>query len=178
MITSVGKLAFNGVMQVAYIVPDLKKAMAEYAANLKIGPWFVSEHFVGTEKLYRGTPSDVDMTIAMTYANQMNIELIQQLNDVPSVYRDVSDKRGFGFHHWGVATYDFDRAVADYRSRGYDVAFSTMLRGARLTYFDTTSHLPGMVELIEMNAQREEMFQNMYAAAVTWDGKDPVRPRR
>jgi hypothetical protein len=178
MITSIGNLTFSGVMQVAYIVPDLKKAMADYTANLKMGPWFVSERFAGTEKIYRGTPTDVNMTIAMTYANQMNIELIQQINDVPSVYRDISDKRGFGFHHWGVATYAFNDDLANYRARGYDVAFSTMLRGARLAYLDTTADLPGMVELIEMNGDRETMFQTMYAATLSWDGKDPVRPRQ
>ena len=75
----------------------------------------------------------------MTYANQMNIELIQQLNDVPSVYHDISDKRGFGFHHWGVATYILIATWQYYCSRGYEVAFSTVLRGARLAYLDTTA---------------------------------------
>ena len=51
MIASVGTLAFRGVMQVAYIVPDLNKAMADYTANLKMGPWFVSERFAGGEAL-------------------------------------------------------------------------------------------------------------------------------
>jgi hypothetical protein len=175
---NVDKLTFKGVMQVAYIVRDLKQAMSEFTASLKMGPWFVSPHFAGTDKTYRGAPSEVDMTIAMTYANHMNIELIQQLNDVPSVYRDVSDRRGFGFHHWGVATYDYERDLAAYRARGYEFAFYTMLRGARLAYLDTTADMPGMVELIEMNAQREEMFQAMYAASVTWNGKDPVRIRQ
>jgi hypothetical protein len=171
-------LSFRGVMQIAYIVPDLKQAIDQYCNRMKVGPWYVSEHFSGEDKKYRGAATDVDMTIAMSYSNQMCIELIQQLNDVPSVYTEVRDRRGYGFHHWGVGTYDFARDAAHYRDRGYELAFWTMLRGAPLAYFDTTEHLPGMVELIEMNKPREDMFRMMFEASLGWDGRDPVRIRR
>jgi Glyoxalase/Bleomycin resistance protein/Dioxygenase superfamily len=172
------KPTFKGVMQIAYIVPDLRAAIEHYRRATNVGPWYVSEHFIGEDKKYRGVATDVDMTIAMSYSNQMCIELIQQLNDVPSVYTEVRDQRGYGFHHWGVGTYDFERDAAHYRSRGYELAFWTMLRGAPLAYFDTTAHLPGMIELIEMNSMREDMFTMMYEASRTWDGTDPVRARR
>lgn len=172
------KLSFTGVMQIAYIVPDLKAAIGQYVSGMNVGPWFVSEHFSGEDKRYRGKPTDVDMTIAMSYSNQMCIELIQQLNDTPSVYTDIRDKRGYGFHHWGVGTYNFERDAGHYRKQGYELAFWTMLRGAPLAYYDTTAHLPGMVELIEMNTMREDMFTMMYEASRNWDGTDPVRARR
>jgi hypothetical protein len=35
-----------------------------------------------------------------------------------------------------------------------------------------------MVELIEMNNMREDMFTMMYEASLGWDGSDPVRARR
>jgi hypothetical protein len=172
------KLSFRGVMQIAYIVPDLKAAIEQYVSLMKVGPWYVSEHFSGEQKLYRGAATNVDMTIAMSYSNQICIELIEQLNDAPSVYTEVRDRRGYGFHHWGVGTYDFHRDAARYRACGYELAFSTMLRGAPLAYFDTTTHLPGMVELIEMNKMREDMFTMMYDGSRNWDGTDPVRARR
>jgi hypothetical protein len=114
----------------------------------------------------------------MSYSNQMCIELIQQLNDVPSVYTEVRERRGYGFHHWGVGTYSYNDDAAHYRARGYELAFFTMLRGAPLAYFDTTRDMPGMVELIEMNKMREEMFTMMYDASLNWDGSDPFRQRR
>jgi hypothetical protein len=79
-------------MQIAYIVPDLKTAIEQYVGQMKIGPWFVSDHFAGEQKTYRGAPTNVDMTIAMSYSNQMCIELIQQLNDAPSVYTEIRDR--------------------------------------------------------------------------------------
>jgi Glyoxalase/Bleomycin resistance protein/Dioxygenase superfamily len=170
--------SFRGIMQIAYIVPDLKAAIEQYVSQMKIGPWFVSDHFAGEQKTYRGAPTDVDMTIAMSYSNQMCIELIQQLNDTPSVYTAIRDRQGYGFHHWGVGTYEFERDAAHYRANGCALAFYTMLRGAPLAYFDTTAQLPGMVELIEMNKMREDMFTMMYEASLAWDGGDPVRARR
>ena len=157
---------------------SLKAAIERYCTTTKIGPWYVSEHFMGEDKQYRGKPSDVDMTIGMSYSNQMCIELIQQLNDAPSVYTEVRDRTGYGFHHWGVGTYDFERDASHYRSRGCELAFWTMLRGAPLAYYDTTAELPGFIELIEMNAMREDMFTMMYEASLNWDGSDPIRARK
>ena len=168
---------FKGIMQMAYIVPDLQKAIAHYVDELRIGPWFVSEHFAGTDKLYRGKPTEVDMTIGMSYANQMNIELIQQIGDAPSVYREVTEARGYGFHHWGVATDTFDDDLKRYRTQGYEVAFTTSIRGARLAYVDTTRDLPGMIELIELTPNHKSVFTSWYRACQDWDGHEPIRKR-
>lgn len=168
----------EGVMQIAYLVPDIQKAIHHWVTHFKVGPWFVAPHFTGTDKRYRGAATDVDMSVAMAYWNDMNIELIQQLNDAPSVYRDVIDKRGYGFHHWGVCTKDFEGEVERYRAQGLDVAFSTRVRsGSRIAFFDTTATLPGMVEVIETTDATTEMFSSFYRASIGWDGRDPIRSR-
>ena len=46
--------------------------------------------------------------------------------------------------------------------------------GFRVVYFDTTRDLPGMLEVIEMNAAAEQGFHTMYQAAQEWDGKTHV----
>jgi hypothetical protein len=118
----------------------------------------------------------LNVTIAMGFSGHIQLELIQQNNDAPSVFRELIDKRGYGFHHWGVACKDFDRDVEKYRALGYDVAFSDRTPdGTRVAYMDATAHLPGMVELIEMTDATESMFTGMYQASVGWDGSNPVR---
>src|SRR4051812_20116224 len=112
----------DGIIQMAYIVPDLQAAIQHWVRTMKVGPWFVLDHLGGIDAKYRGQPTDVDITLAMSFAGHMNIELIQQLNDSPSVYRETLDNRGYGFHHWGVATHDFDREVARYEAMGYQQA--------------------------------------------------------
>ena len=50
-----------------------------------------------------------------------------------------------------------------------------MPSGARIVYVDATAELPGMIEIIEMNEGQEAMYARFRAAAVAWDGTDPVR---
>jgi Glyoxalase/Bleomycin resistance protein/Dioxygenase superfamily len=166
----------DGVVQMAYVVEDIQRAMRQWAEQLKVGPWFLLEHFTGVDPLYRGKPSEADVAIAMGFAGHMMIELIQPNNDAPSVYREVIDQRGYGFHHWGIASKDFDRDVTAYKQRGAELAFFARVpSGGRIAYMDTTAQLPGMVELIELGADFEPMFTGFYRASLGWDGKHPVR---
>ena len=83
----------------------------------------------------------------------MNIELIQPNDDSPSVYREWIERRGYGFHHWGRATSNFDRDVAKYQAAGHDLVFlAGVPSGGHVAYMDTTADLPGYVELIELGA--------------------------
>jgi hypothetical protein len=166
----------DGVIQMAYVVADLRAAMEQWSRSLKVGPWFVLEHFSGLDPVYRGEPSRAEIALAMSFAGHMNIELIQPMNDAPSVYREVIERRGYGFHHWGVATWDFDAAVARYERAGHTLACQFAVpSGGRVGYMDTTAVLPGYTELIELGGAFEEVFGRFYRASLGWDGKDPVR---
>ena len=166
----------GSIIQVAYVVENIERSMNEFAERMKVGPWFVSGPFTPTEGLYRGQPTDVRLTLAVGFAGHMSFELIEQHNRAPSVFLEMVKKRGFGFHHWAVATDAFDREVEEHRSRGCEAAFTARsARGYRIAYMDTTQDLPGMVELIELTPGLEERYANMYRAALDWDGTNPVR---
>ena len=166
----------NGIIQMAYVVKNIHEAMNRWVNDLKVGPWFLLEHFSGEDAKYRGQPSKADCALAMSFAGHMMIELIEQYNDAPSVYRETIEKRGYGFHHWGVATSNFDRDVERYRAQGSELAFFARVpSGGRVGYMDTTSYLPGMVELIELGAAFDPIFGRIYRATIGWDGKDPIR---
>jgi Glyoxalase/Bleomycin resistance protein/Dioxygenase superfamily len=166
----------NGIIQSAYVVENIHKAMDQWVKQLKVGPWFLLEHFSGVDARYRGGPSNVDASLAMSFAGHMMIELIQQHNDAPSVYKETIDKRGYGFHHWGVATNNFDADVARLRAAGHEEAFFARVpTGGRVAYMDTTPHLAGMVEFIELGASFDPTFGRFYRATIGWEGKDPVR---
>lgn len=167
----------DGIIQMAYVVENMQRAIEHWTRKLKTGPWFLIDHFTGVDAQYRGQPSRADVALAMSFAGHMNIELIQPNHDAPSVYRETIEKRGYGFHHFGVASANFDRDVERYRESGYDLAFSCRVpSGARVAYMDTTADLPGMVELIELGADFEPTFNRFYRASIGWDGSDPVRP--
>jgi len=167
----------GGIMQVAFIVPDLKTALTQYSAQLSCGPWFVFEHFPLNNYHHRGKPSELDIDIAMAYSGSMCFELIQQNCDNDSVYREVQQTKGWGFHHWAVASMDFDADVEQYTAKGSELAlYGEAGPGARAGYMDTTNVLPGMIELIEINDNVEALFKEMHDQAAGWDGhSNPVR---
>ena len=166
----------DGIIQTAYVVKDIHAAMQEWVDKLGVGPWFLLDHFTGEEPVYRGQPSTADIAIAMAFAGHMNIELIQPNNDAPSVYRELIERRGYGFHHWGRATWQFDRDLEHYRAAGHEVGFICRVpSGGRVAYLDTTKQLPGFVELIELGGAFEAVFSRFYRASIGWDGSEPVR---
>ena len=166
----------DGIIQMAYVVADLRAAIGQWIERLRVGPWFVLEHFTGEHPVYRGQPSGAAVKLAMGFAGHMNIELIQENNNAPSVYREVIERRGYGFHHFGVATWNFDAAVAQYEREGYALAFRAAVpSGGRVGYMDTTAVLPGFTELIELGGAFEEVFGRFYRASIAWDGKDAIR---
>jgi glyoxalase/bleomycin resistance protein/dioxygenase superfamily protein len=167
----------NGIIQMAYVVEDIRAAMATWITDLRVGPWFLLDSFTGVDPVYRGQPSRADVAIAMSFAGHVQIELIQPEDDHPSVYRETVERRGYGFHHVGVGTDDVDAAIADLGSRGHPLAFRAGVpTGGEVAYLDGGTALPGMIELIEYGPGMDETFTAFWRASLAWDGSDPIRP--
>jgi hypothetical protein len=175
-----GPLAFGqregGVVQCAYTTADIEQGMKDFTARLGVGPWFVTGPFVPPQGIYRGKPTQMRLTLAIGFAGHMMIELIEQHDDLPSVYREFVERRGHGFHHWAITARDFDAEVARHQALGYAVAFSDRSpRGVRIVYMDTTADLPGMLEIIEMTDALEQRYLDMYRASLDFDGSEPIK---
>ncbi len=166
----------NAIGQIAYIVDDLDAALKHWTEVLGIGPFFLIDSSGIENMRYRGEPTDVDITAALSYNGSMCVEVIKQSNDSPSVYKEIMDKHGPGFHHWGYMTDNFDAELARYESMGYPLAFSGNVKvGGRFAYMDCYDALGGMVELIDFPVNVKELFEGLQSAAQDWDGTDPVR---
>lgn len=166
----------NGIIQMAYVVEDIRAAIESWSSKLNTGPWFLLDHFTGVDPVYRGAPSKADVAIAMGFAGHMMIELIQPNDSHPSVYRELLLRSGPGFHHFGVASLDVEADVKRYQAMGYELAFRAGVpTGGEVAYMDSKGEMPGFVELIEANPLMEQVFTSFYAASLTWDGKDLIR---
>jgi hypothetical protein len=167
----------TGVFQMAYVVEDIEASMGQWIEQLDVGPWFLLPHFSGVEPRFRGEPSAADVALAMAHAGHMLVELIQLNDDKPSVWREGVERLGFGFHHFGVGTLDFDADLARHVEQGHDLAFDCAVpTGGRVAYVDTTADLNGYLELIEMDPGTDAAFTRFYAQSLAWDGSDPIRP--
>ena len=169
----------RSIIQVAYTVADIESEMRRYTELLGIGAWFLVGPFVPTKGVYRGAKTRMQLSLAVAFAGEVMIELIEQHDKEPSVYRETLAARGgHGFHHWAIGARDFDATVAAYKARGYTEAFSDLSpRGVRIVYLDTTADLPGMLEIIEMTADVEEQYRKMHQAAKEWDGQTHIVQR-
>jgi hypothetical protein len=156
----------DGIVQIAFVVPDLDSAMAGFGARLRVGPWTVLRDFAGDDPRYYGEPTQARAHVALGFGGHMQYELIEPADDLPSVHRDVIAERGYGFHHFGRATTSFDADVAAMTAAGYPIAFSASVGPqARVAYFDTRDVLPGMTELLEAGPSLNSTFTSMYLAA-------------
>ncbi len=166
----------GSITQIAYVVDDLESALRRWTQLTGAGPFFVLAHLQFVEPRYRGQPTDIDASIALGYSGGLCVELIQQHNAVPSVFRELPARAGGGFHHWAVMTEQFDDDLARYREQGYVIAFSGAVAiGARFAYVDTVADLGGMLELIELTPPVRGLFDRLEKSAEAWNGSEPIR---
>lgn len=167
----------GGVAQTAFIVPDLHQAIARWVTDMRAGPFFVLPHFLVPGQTYRGAESTADIAIAMGFAGHMLIELIQPLDNEPSVYKETMELRGYGFHHLGIACADVDADSRHYQARGYQEAFRAAVpTGGEVVYLDNGSGAQlGFLELLPVTPGMDQTFTRFWEASRDWDGSDPVR---
>ncbi|MDR6832436.1 MULTISPECIES: VOC family protein [unclassified Sphingopyxis] len=168
----------NAIIQMAYIVEDIHASMPVFTRDLGIGPWFVIEHFPFRRLSYRGVETTCDLSLCLGVSGGMMYELIQQNDDQPSAYSELYHRSGWGFHHYAVAARadGYDALVQRHVGQGAELVLDAEVGvGGRAAYVDTTPALMGMIELIEMTPEVEQMFHMIHQAAQNWDGSDPIR---
>lgn len=161
--------------QVAYVVKDLDEALDYWTRVMKAGPFYKLEHAPLTNKLYRGATTDVDIDLAIGYSGELQIELIQQNNDVPSVFKEFLDTGRTGIHHIGLMPEDYSATLTHYVDLGHGPAFEADFGGAKLTYIDTLDSLGHFIELWDDHDNFKGLFEMIKAEANAWDGIDPIR---
>ncbi|HZF25704.1 MAG TPA: VOC family protein [Steroidobacteraceae bacterium] len=167
----------TSIIQMAYVVQDIQASMKQWVSCMNVGPWFYLERWGGDEAVYRGAPSETEIAAAMAFSGHTLIELIQPLDEKPSVYRELIQRTGYGFHHFGLGSNDYDADIRKYQQRGYNLAFQARVpTGGRVGYVDMRGAVPGFIEVIENGPAMEQIFTRFYKGSLNWDGSDPIRP--
>ena len=80
---------FGPLRQMGYVVLDVEAAMKHWVEVCGVGPWFYAERLPLTAFTYAGKRyDDIHVSIGLANSGDMQIELIQQRSDHPSMYRD------------------------------------------------------------------------------------------
>jgi hypothetical protein len=171
---------FGGVRQVGYVVADIERAMKHWSEVLGVGPWFYKEDVGTTEFRYFGKESaPPKLSIALANSGNLQIELIQQRDDAPSLYLDTLKRQGECAQHLAYWTLDcFDEWTKDLLARGFVEGHAgKMGQRGRFAYF-VHSDLPGgMIEISELTGGKGEYFEEIAKAATEWDGASAIRRR-
>ena len=167
---------FGPVMQLGFVVNDLEHAMRHWLDKVGIGPFFILEHVQFAQVLHRGTPADIDMSVALAQWGEVQVELIQQFNDTPSIYTEFAGRKQGGLQHVGVMTQSVAEDLLRLRARGIEAVQSGHTgTGIGFAYVDTDDHPGGMIELIESGPVIDGFFKLVRESAQDWDGGEPIR---
>lgn len=169
---------YGPVRQNGYVVRDIRAAM-DYWINVHgVGPWFYVDRVKTDYFRYRGAASDMQMSVALANSGDLQIELIQQRNDAPSLYRDFLNDGHEGLQHLAYWTSDFQRLYDSVLAKGYAVGHEGAIGGeqGRFAYFDIPTPHPGaMIEISDISGPKGKLFEYIRQTAATWDGSDPIR---
>lgn len=163
-------------MQICWVVPDLEAAVRHWVRSAGVGPFFLFDTVTFDNPCYRGQPTECpNISAAMAQAGNVQIELVSQHDDRPSLWRDVVPAGQSGLHHMALYCDDYDTALAAYTGAGSEIAFSGLMMGSRVCWVDTVDTLGFMVELIDANPVADGVFASFREAAEQWDGSEPLR---
>ena len=168
---------FGEIRQLGYVVPDIVAAMDYWARVLGVGPWYYAERVPVVNFKYRGEPSSPVTSVALANSGPLQVELIQQRNDAPTMYRDFVAQKGSGLQHVAYWTQDFDGDMERLHAQGFRIGMGGEVgeRG-RFVYFDAEYHPGTVIELSEVAGPKGKLFKLIHDSAIGWDGNDPVRP--
>ena len=161
------------IIELCHVVADMDAAIAHWSGTLKAGPFFVGDMRFTEGHRYRGVPAVLAIRVAFGFSGGLLIELVQPLGGDDSVFSEVLERRGPGYHHVMLRE-DFDIARARLTAAGHTLVLeSTTPLGERCALFDTGD---GFVEVMDLHIGFGRLTELMAAAHEGWDGTEPSRP--
>jgi len=168
---------FGDIRQNGYVVKDIEAAMDYWINTMGVGPWLYLDRAPIGDFAHYGRPSDLEVSIALANAGPLQIELIQQRNDAPSMYRDFLDAGHEGLQHVAYWTELFDHDLAKAQARGLKIGQSgySGAPDGRFVYFTAEAHPGSVIELSEISGAKGQLFAKIRDKCATWDGEKPIK---
>jgi hypothetical protein len=160
--------------QLAFVVDDLLAAARRWVDVFGIGPFHILKPSVASV-WYRGESLTVPMQVAASQAGPTQIELIEQKDNAPSVYRELYGPGAGGVHHIATVVKDFEAAKGFYERRGYERVMEILSAPMHVAYFDTRKDFGLYTEVIEADPTFVGYLTKIAQTCGAWDGKDPLR---
>ena len=166
---------FGQIMQMAFVVDDFDKAIEFWTKKMNVGPFLKIENVEFKELYYKGKATNLDFAGALSYTGNMQIELIKQYCDTPSIYTEYDNNKKGPLHHVCALTTDIKNDITVMESQGY-----TNLQGGKtqdngkFAYLHTKDKKDPIFELAQLSKSGLDFFDMMKDAAKNWDRKSAI----
>lgn len=140
---------FGRVTQIAWVTDDLDATERMLKTVFGVKKWtrIPDVHFGPDSCTYRGAPADFTATIALSYLDDMQLELIRPGNG-KSIYTEFLEHNPAGLHHVCVEPPDLDAALGHAKAQGMDVVQDGVMPGGmRFAYLSAPSAALPYMEL-------------------------------
>lgn len=169
---------FGEIRQLAFVVRDIDEAMKYWAKTLGVGPFFVKRKIEFADYIYRGKVSKSPrISIALANSGYIQIELIEQHDDAPSIYKEYLENSVGGLQHvssW-VTTAELHQKKTELLELGYSIAQECTIpsSGVQLVYFSTENSSANFIfEIADlMEPDQYSRVQGIKSAYEQWDAE-------
>ena len=156
--------------QLGFVVDDIVAAARRWAEVHGVGPFLISP-VIESKMVVAGEATPLSIQVALAQAGPVQIELIQQHDDRPSIFRDWASP----FHQVATITDDVDGRVRHLQACGYELVGEITTPELKVAYVDTTADFGFYSEIVSTHPAFLARWQSVSDASATWDGTDPVR---
>lgn len=155
--------------QLGFVVEDVVAAATRWSSTFGVGPFHVLPRRT-TEWAADGATLQIGFQVAVAQAGPVQIELIQQLDDTPTIFRDHPS----GLHQLCTVTSDIDAKVAQLAAAGYELV-GEFTGAQRVAFVDTYEDFGFFTEIVEGTPEFLAQLGGIARTCAEWDGTDPVR---
>jgi hypothetical protein len=166
------------IRQIGVVVRDIDAAVQQWAGTIGIGPFCVVSEMTFDDYRYRGVPAESPVvTLAIAQSGPLQVELIKQLNDAPSAYRDFLEAGKEGVQHlacWCASKDEFDQKYRSLLNEGLEAVHEGRLGelDIRFAYFSRPGGGWPQLELCEgLMPGAMQFFNLLDGLSKTWDGQ-------
>lgn len=163
--------------QLGFVVRDLDAAVRHWTQVLGVGPFLFLDRGTGrppNPSVFRGRQTVVELRLAFGFLGDVQVELIQQVNDAPSPYREFLKQGREGLQHLGYWVHDHAGARQRLEAAGYEPEFIIPLPGQaqEIVYYRSPELFGPMLEIVPPAWRRAREAVATRLAA--WSGGDPL----
>ena len=168
---------FGPMEQMGFVVDNFDEPIKHWTEKLNIGPFFILEHLDLKDVYYygkNGEENEIDFSVALAYSGNMQIELIKQHCDTPSIYNEYSNIKKGSLHHICRLTPNINNDIEMLESQGYQniQAGETSDEGIKFAYLDIHENYGSILELAELAEENLAVTEAIKNASKNWDRKN------